>query len=82
AAGLGGSGGKKKDGTFEDSIGIGAAAFAADHPRAEIYQKIISGEFSKDGKSGSSDMPKIKSAEEDETKLPKGLNLKFINTAQ
>ncbi len=82
AAGLGGNGGRKKDGTLEDSLGIGASASAADHPRAEIYQKIISGEFSKDGKNGSSDMPKIKSAEEDETKLPKGLSLKFLNAAQ
>jgi hypothetical protein len=74
-----GNNGRKKDGTSEPYIGNGFLADSPDHPRAELYKKIISGEFSKAGNIGSSLQPEIRSSEENKNKLPRGLSLKAIN---
>ena len=79
AAGTGGSGGKRRDETFEPSLGNGPAADAADHPRADIYQKIMNGDFSKAGNIGTSAQIEIRSPEENKNKLPRGLSLKVID---
>lgn len=77
--GMGGNGGKKNDNSFETSLGNGPTADAPDHPRAELYKKIINGDFSKSGSIGTSSQIEIRSPEENKNKLPRGLSLKLID---
>jgi hypothetical protein len=77
--GVGGNSGRKKDNTFDPYVGNGPDANASDHPRAELYKKIMNGEFSKHGNIGTSSQPEIRSSEENKNKLPRGLSLKAIN---
>ena len=77
--GVSGNNGRKKDSTVDPYIGNGLLADSPDHPRAELYKKIMSGEFSKAGNIGASSQPEIRSSEENKNKLPRGLSLKAIN---